>query len=201
MDDRPPTEIALVAGRSCDGCTMCCKLYEVPSLAKAENVWCAHCDMSKGCTIYDARPQECRDFFCHYRMDRDVPEHWKPSRSHMAMKSDASGMRIIVTVDPKRPTAWREQPYYRDLKAWAANRMPSGRQVHVRIGARTIVVLPDRDVDLGTVGNRAILTKRTTAPDGRVVQMDFQVVERDDPRVKPTAPAPAAGFPRRQQDR
>jgi hypothetical protein len=189
----------LVAERSCDGCTMCCKLYEIPSLAKPENTWCTHCDTGKGCTVYETRPRECRDFFCHYRIDANVPEHWKPSRCHMALRSDASGTHIIVTVDPKRAAAWREAPYYRDLKAWAANRMPSGRQVHVRIGGRVIVVLPDRDVDLGVVGDRAILATRTTGPDGRVTRMDFEVVARDDPRVTPSpAPAPAPGILRRK---
>ena len=174
-------EANLVAGRSCDGCTMCCKLFEIPAIPKAENVWCPNCAIGAGCAIYDSRPQACRDFFCHYRLDAAVPEHWKPSRSHIVLRSDASGVRILVHVDPQRPHIWREMPYYRDLKAWAANRIQADKQVHVRIGPRVVVILPDRDVDLGDVGNRLILTRKTWSPQGP--KLEFEVVERDDPRA------------------
>ncbi len=182
------SEPALVAGRECGTCTMCCKLFEIRALAKPAGTWCSHCKTGTGCGVYETRPQECRDFFCHYRIDRDVPEHWKPSRSHMVLLSDAAGVRIVVHVDPKRPLAWREGQYYRDLKSWAANRLTAGKQVHVRIGARTIVVLPDQDVDLGEVGDdRAILTTSSWTPAGP--KLAFEVVPRDDPRVQPPRPA------------
>jgi len=184
----------LVAGRNCDSCYMCCKLFEIPTLAKPEGVWCTNCDLGGGCTIYDARPQECRDFFCHYRLDKDVPEHWKPNRSHMVLRATADGVRIVAYVDPKRPRVWRENPYYRDLKMWAANRIQADKQVHVRIGARTIVILPDREVDLGEVGDRLILTRKSQTPQGP--RFDFEVVARDDPRAK-TQAAPPFGGPRR----
>lgn len=171
----------LVAGRGCAGCTMCCKVFDIPDVPKSAGVWCQHCAVGEGCTIYETRPQTCRDFFCHYLIDTAVPEHWRPDRSHMVLRSDASGVRIEVHVDPKRPQAWRDQPYYRDLKAWAANRLQADKQVHVRIGLRTIVVLPDRDVDLGQVGNRYILTHKQWTPQGP--RLSFEVVERDDPRL------------------
>lgn len=176
-----------VAGRECGECTMCCKLFAIPSLGKGEGVWCSHCTIGTGCQIYEQRPQECRDFFCHYRLDTDVPERWKPDRSHMVLVSDADGVRIIVHVDPKRPQAWRADPYYRDLKAWALNRLQADKQVHVRIGTRTIIILPDRDVDLGTVGDdKAILTHKQWTPHGP--RFDFELVAKNDPRVRPAAP-------------
>ena len=184
----------LVAGRNCDSCYMCCKLFEIPALAKPEGVWCTNCNLASGCTIYEARPQECRDFFCHYRLDKDVPEHWKPNRSHMVLRATGDGVRIVAYVDPKRPMAWRGDPYYRDLKAWAANRLQADKQVHVRIGARTIVVLPDRDVDLGDVGDKVILTRKSWTAQGP--RFDFEVLARDDPRAKAGA-APGIGLPQR----
>lgn len=172
----------LVPGRSCDSCTMCCKVFDIPSLPKPAGVWCEHCATGQGCTIYERRPQECRDFFCHYRLDADLPEHWKPSRSHMVMKCDPTGFRITIHVDRKTPQRWREAPYYADIKAWAANRLLAGKVVHVRIGPRVIVVLPDREVDLGNVGDRAIVTRRLQTPQGP--SFAFEVVEKDDPRAQ-----------------
>lgn len=52
MTDAPQ----LVAGRSCAGCTLCCKLLAVEALAKPRAKWCPHCDSKQGCTIYETRP-------------------------------------------------------------------------------------------------------------------------------------------------
>lgn len=169
----------LVAGRECGTCTMCCKMFEIPSIAKAAGEWCPDCAIGKGCTVYETRPTECRDFFCHYRLDRDVPEHWKPERSGMVMKSDAAGTCITVYVDRKTPQRWREMPYYRDLKAWSANRLTANRFLHVRIGLRIFVILPDRDVDLGNAGDKPVIARRNGAA------LSFEVVEKEDPRVAP----------------
>ncbi|HXC56254.1 MAG TPA: hypothetical protein VNU97_13225 [Rhizomicrobium sp.] len=179
----PVTDTApnLVPGRSCADCTLCCMLYPVPALTKPANVWCVHCDVSAGCRNHEHRPQMCRDFFCHYRLDADVPEHWKPNRSHMVMVSDASGARIIIDVDPAHPEAWREAPYYQDLKAWSANRLRAEKQVHVRSGGRIVVILPDRDVDLGEVGDRMIVTNKTWTPNGPL--LDFELIARDSPQA------------------
>lgn len=100
----------------------------------------------------------------------------------MAIRSDATGIAIVVYVDPEHPDAWRTEPYYSDLKAWARNRIAADRQVHVRTHGRTIVILPDRDVDLGVVGNRAIVMQKKFTVTGFV--LDFELV---DPADTPTA--------------
>lgn len=176
----------LVPGRDCDGCAMCCKLFDVPPIGKAAGAWCHNLDGALMCTIYEDRPHECRAFFCHYRRDADVPEHWKPHKSHMVILAEASGVRITAHVDPAQPLAWRKQPYYQDLKAWSANRLTAGKQVHVRIGTRTVVILPDRDVDLGTVGDRAILTRPIQTAQGQ--SLAIELVDKNDPRVRPQTP-------------
>ena len=172
----------VVDGRSCDGCAMCCKVFLVPSLDKPAGVWCQHCKSDLLCDIYEERPLECSSFFCHYRRDADLPEYWKPSQSHMVVVTDLGGLRIMVHVDPQSPQSWRKQPYYQDLKKWALNRIQADKQVHVRIGLRSIVILPDRDVDLGVVGDRMIMTNKIQTPQGP--SLAIQLVDKDDPRVK-----------------
>jgi hypothetical protein len=164
-------------------------LFDIPALDKPAGVLCRNCD-GKGCVIHPTRPQSCRDFFCHYRLDADVPEHWHPNHSGMVLRADGGGVRILVFVDNRNPDAWRAAPYYADLKAWAANRLKIGKQVHVRVGARTIVVLPDRDVDLGEVGDRVIVAEqRWSMQHG--TRLEFELVDRSDPRVQgPLAAGP-----------
>jgi hypothetical protein len=181
-----------VPGRSCDGCTMCCKLFDIPSVPKTAGAWCRHCDIGKGCSIYETRPQECRVFFCQYLLDASVPEHWRPSHSHMVVKPDPRDVRVMVHVDTGRAEAWRQAAYYRDLKSWAASRIKAEKFVYVRIGARTIVVLPDRDVDLGAIGDRAILARKTATPQGP--RYEFTVLDNDDPRAVASLPQAPAIF-------
>jgi len=92
---------------SCDGCTLCCNLEPVttPELTKPANRWCEHCEVGKGCRIYDGRPQACRDFQCLW-LASDAPPSMRPDRIHLyAFKT---GDVTKVCVDPDYPDAWRE---------------------------------------------------------------------------------------------
>ncbi|HWA89190.1 MAG TPA: hypothetical protein VG889_04100 [Rhizomicrobium sp.] len=91
------------AARSCDGCTLCCKVLSVPALDKPGGTWCAHCDPARGCAIYEARPQECRDFFCGYILKPGMGEHWRPSVSRMVVITNLEARRHEFHVDPQRP--------------------------------------------------------------------------------------------------
>ena len=57
-------QVAIVPGRDCAGCTMCCKLLRVEELDTPPLSWCPHCSVRTGCSIYDDRPTECRQFYC-----------------------------------------------------------------------------------------------------------------------------------------
>ena len=50
--------------RICGACTACCKTHEVVEINKPAGVWCAHCEIGKGCRIYNERPQTCKSFRC-----------------------------------------------------------------------------------------------------------------------------------------
>jgi hypothetical protein len=49
--------------RSCGGCTACCTALGVVELKKKMWVRCDE-ECTSGCSIYDNRPQSCRDFTC-----------------------------------------------------------------------------------------------------------------------------------------
>jgi hypothetical protein len=146
MDDA-----TILPGRACGSCTLCCKLLQIDTLAKPRGTWCGHCKVGAGCTIYEARPPECRSFHCGYLIWEHAGEHWNPARSKMIVASEEGGRRISIYVDPTRPEAWRQQPFERDIRQWAAWAAEGEQQVLVHIGSRAIAILPDQEVELGVV--------------------------------------------------
>ena len=175
--------VDLVAGRSCDGCTMCCKLLEVAPLNKPRATWCTHCDQKRGCTIYPDRPGACRSFHCGYLRIGHLDERWKPSKAKFLVNYEDQANRIAIHVDPARPNAWRVAPFYATIKQWSQRAFAERRLLIVWSAQHAIVVLPDRDCDLGIVRDDQFIVpvQRMTAR-GPIV--DFEVANADDLRVK-----------------
>jgi hypothetical protein len=173
----------LVSGRSCQGCTLCCKVLAISALQKPRAVWCTHCDRKRGCKIHGGHPDECRDFYCGYLTNPAVAEHWRPTRSKLVLAYDEKyASRLSVHVDPDRANAWREEPYYSQIRRWATAAAASRSQVIVWSGRKAIAVLPDREKDLGEVSpDQFILTLQQMGPRGAV--LDVVVVNGDDPRA------------------
>lgn len=171
-----------LVGRVCGNCTLCCKILSINELKKPQGNWCENCNVGQGCRIYPDRPEECRHFFCGYLSWPMAGEHWFPAKSKMVIVSELDGYRIAVHVDPGRPSAWREQPFYDDLKQWAAFAAEDRHQVVVCIGNRAIVILPDEDVDLGPIASdERIITIETKGPEGN--KLEALKLKADDPRI------------------
>src|SRR5215475_10884455 len=119
--DSPGLNRPLVPGRTCGSCTLCCKLLVIETLNKPRNRWCDHCDVGHGCRVYDTRPSECRDFNCGFLTLPQLDEAWLPSTAKLVVGLEPGGHTIFVHVDPDRPQAWRGEPFYSRLKAWAGN--------------------------------------------------------------------------------
>ena len=100
------TTITLVPGRSCDGCSMCCKLPEIKALTKPRDTWCTHCSTHKKCDIYLDRPEPCRDYYCGWMRLAKLPEEWRPLDSRMMINFTEDGRHLFIHVDPSRPDAW-----------------------------------------------------------------------------------------------
>ena len=154
-------------GRDCGTSTLCCKVYDVPALDKAAGTWCRHCQPGRGCGIHETRPQHCRSFHCMWMTESWLGPDWKPERSKLVLSVDPATRFLYVQVDPGAPGAWRREPYYGQLKTWAAAGVQQGRQVIVFLNKSATVVLPDRDVPLGVVGpNDRIVTRQRNTPQG-----------------------------------
>lgn len=150
------------AGRACGSCTLCCKVFDVPALEKPAGSWCRHCKPGRGCGIHATRPDHCRAFFCLWMTQTWLGPEWKPDRSKMVLTVDPVTHFLLVQVDPGTPNVWRSEPYYRNLKQWAAGAASRGRQVVVFLNKSATVILPDRDVPLGVLGPNDRIVMRET---------------------------------------
>jgi len=143
----------VVAGRACGSCTLCCKVIAVADFAKLPGVWCSHCIRGKGCGIYAKRPTDCRIFFCEWMLTSSLGADWKPERAKFALMMGEGG-HLTAFVDPGFPAAWRSAPYFETFKRWSLEgaRAAPARIITIRIATRVIVILPDREIDVGHVG-------------------------------------------------
>lgn len=169
--------------RGCDGCTLCCKVMNVPAAESPAGQWCRHCSIAEGCTIHAQRPDMCRDFFCMYTTNHNLGPEWKPASCKFVIAHEANGARLSIYADPDQPEAWNREPFLKTLRAWAEAGVRHGGQVLIFIGRKVLVVLPDRIVDLGIVApDELVLTAMTRTPNG--IRLEPFKAHRDDPRAQ-----------------
>ena len=66
--------------RTCGPCRICCKLFPLPLLGKAENEWCRH-QSPFGCGIHgDGQPEVCRAYACYWLDHEEVPDECRPDK-------------------------------------------------------------------------------------------------------------------------
>ncbi len=133
--------------RSCGSCSLCCKVIGIAALDKPAGKWCPHFSKGSGCGIYAARPGECGVFNCSWLLTPSLDDSFRPDRCKVVLWTNRTG-RMIADVDGDNPGAWRREPVYSKLRAWA-DRAGPGLQVLVRVNGRMIVVFPEADIDLG----------------------------------------------------
>ena len=98
---------------------------------------------------------------------------WKPEKAKLVLTVDPVTRFLLVQVDPGSPGAWRRDPYYGQLKNWAAAGIAQGRQVIVFLNKSATVVLPDRDVPLGIMGpNDRIVARERRTPQGITLDVE-----------------------------
>ena len=138
------------AARQCGDCSLCCKVLGIPELQKPKDVWCPNFAAGTGCRIYPDRPPSCHNFVCQWLTDLTMGPEWKPSVCKLVL--DSKPRLLAVHADPAVSKPWRVEPYNSVLKRLAAQGLTRGTIVMVMERRRSIVILPDREVDLGLVG-------------------------------------------------
>ncbi len=134
----PVETVALVPGRNCGTCSLCCILPDIAEFDKPANQPCRHCVAGGGCDAYDARPATCRDFYCLWRTDAALAPEWEPQISRMMLYRQ--GPQLTVLVEPEAGSIWRETPYLEWLEAQARVLKAQGGYVVVYAGEAVSVV-------------------------------------------------------------
>jgi hypothetical protein len=128
----------------CGDCNMCCKLLDVVELSKPANQWCVHCEIGKGCRIYDMRPVPCRDFECLWlesqREMRPLPAELRPDRCKMMLTFAQNRRDVLGYCDPAAPDDWKRPSVLRLLHVLASQ----GVRVMFGTGRRFFAVDKDR---------------------------------------------------------
>jgi hypothetical protein len=143
---------------------MCCKVFDIDELAKPANQWCSHFAKGVGCVSYSSRPGSCREFRCHWLMDLNLGEEWKPNVAKFVLTERLNGENLTVTVDEGYPTAWRRSPYYEHIIAWTNERWLTNRHIVVAIGDLRIALFPQEELQF-------------TPPDGSEFMVGYREVD------------------------
>jgi len=143
--------------RTCGSCNLCCKVLEVRSLAKPGGQWCEHAIRGRGCGIHGRHPADCRAFTCGWLQSSDLGPEWKPEICRFVLRDESDERRLCVDVDPGFPDAWKKPAYYPLIKRWSGAVRDRTGCVLVYVGARTIVVFPEEDIDLGPLEPAPVL--------------------------------------------
>ena len=123
--------------------------------------------LGAGCSIYEHRPAACATFQCLWLKQSELGPEWQPNKSRFVLYFDGEGTQLVVNVDPAQAKAWRKEPFLSTLREWARHGLETGVQVVVKIGRHIIALLPDREIDLGEVGDgERIRFSRVHTPEG-----------------------------------
>lgn len=92
--------------RPCDGCALCCKLYDAKradGTVKGAGQWCEHaqrCDAGMRCADYEARWECCREFVCLWAAGV-VADELAPRRVRAVVTATPDGRGLVVTEDDR----------------------------------------------------------------------------------------------------
>jgi hypothetical protein len=112
---------------------MCCKVLVIDELKKDAGPLCKDWCKGVGCSIYEKRPQVCRDFECEWLTEREVPLRLKPDAYGTIFIYDGDCDQYQAVCDPKEPARWRHPQVFQYL----VSRAKAGQTVVAKSGAIT----------------------------------------------------------------
>lgn len=147
---------------------MCCKLLGIDEIPdKQDGHWCPHAAPGArpgACTIYEDRPQSCRDFRCAW-LHGTLPDDWKPDRLKAVIVGNVADERLMqVYEDPHGPEVSKGK-----LVPWIRQCLNRGLVVCVVRGERSRMLGDDKliaDV-LGKTGWKGKILGVTPGIDGK----------------------------------
>ena len=90
----------------CDGCTLCCKLLDIPWMNSPAGEYCKECEPGNGCKIYDNIPKKCLEFKCAYNQMQKVSIKLRPDNCKVVFERVKDV--FVGSVDP-------DENYFKDV--------------------------------------------------------------------------------------
>jgi hypothetical protein len=91
-------------GRRCGECTLCCTYPRIgaPDGTDWKKPWitCKHC-LGRKCSIYEDRPDPCRQFECLWLIDTFIPKKFRPDKVNAFFVESKEGNAFIVHCSEK----------------------------------------------------------------------------------------------------
>lgn len=78
---------------------MCCNLLHIPWMDSPAGDWCKHCDVGKGCKIYNKAPTKCLAFRCAYNQMEKASVNLRPDKCGIIFEKIEDKI-FIGTVNP-----------------------------------------------------------------------------------------------------
>lgn len=119
-------KLPVVSSRECGPCTACCTVLGVPPLTKEPYEPCSKvCE--QGCSIYQDRPEPCREFSCLWKQGLFEDDH----------RPDKLGLMFSLTGEDGKlgqiPIAW-------EVRTDASNERPARRVIQALIGKFPVLI-------------------------------------------------------------
>jgi hypothetical protein len=120
----------------CGSCTACCRVFAIPDFNKPAGKWCEHCNVGKGCKIYETRPDICATFECLWLQSQtreNKHEHMRPEmrpdKCKVVFSPTTNDKIMSATTMPGSPMAWRRPDVRRaiDIMVQGGFRVVVGR--------------------------------------------------------------------------
>jgi hypothetical protein len=153
---------------NCGTCTACCRIFEIPELQKPAGKWCDHCEVGRGCSIYDTRPEVCQTFECLWLLsqkredprERFAPE-LRPDRCKVVLSPSTNEAIIAATTMPGSPLAWQRSEMMAVIKSIVS-------------GGMAVVAGAPRSTHRTMIDRHGTHEVRLTEPDADGVQWNVQ---------------------------
>lgn len=115
---------------ACGSCTACCRIFDIPELSKPAGKWCQHCEIGRGCQVYDSRPVVCQEFKCLWLLSQDREDRrerlgpeLRPDKCKVVLSPSTNENIIAATTMPGSPLAWKEREVFKIIKIIASGPM------------------------------------------------------------------------------
>ena len=108
--------------RYCGGCRLCCTIQEVSEIKKPEGITCSHCSIEDGCTIYETRPESCKEFHCLWQLGliQDKRNELRPDKLGIIClaKEEIEGYSPIIQLNSLKQENFKKKIVKRLIENW-----------------------------------------------------------------------------------